>query len=203
VRLPREAFYILCEVSRITAPWLLPGLFCGGNGIFTTYYIIMKITWRTVPGLGELKISSGGILRKKNDDGLYMYAPVQKSNNGYYYVSFKNKKYFIHRLLALAFIPNPEGKPYINHKNGNKRDNRVDNIEWCTQQENTYHSVYTLNNTTNFGKKPVNVFKDGALVFEAKTVRQAAAFVNGTHTRVIGVCRGLRNHHKGYIFKYA
>ena len=68
----------------------------------------------------------------------------QKINHGYYHVYLRKgkirKAYKVHRLVALAFIPNPNDYPFVNHKNFNRQDNRVENLEWCTSKQNIQHS---------------------------------------------------------------
>ena len=68
-------------------------------------------------------------------------------NNGYLIVNLcknnKSKNYLLHRLVAETFIPNPENKPDINHIDGNKKNNCVNNLEWCTKSENMQHAVKT------------------------------------------------------------
>lgn len=102
--------------------------------------------WRDVVGYeGLYKVSSHG--RIKSYHARYKKPRILKTSmttTGYRKVELaKNKvkkSYKIHRLVAEAFIPNEENKPYINHLDSNPLNNNVDNLEWCTQKENMIHS---------------------------------------------------------------
>ena len=65
------------------------------------------------------------------------------NNRGYRVVTFKKKSYLEHRIIAEMFLTKIEGKDQINHKNGIKDDNRLDNLEWCTGSENCLHAINT------------------------------------------------------------
>lgn len=84
-----------------------------------------------------------------------------KRPNGYIYVEVvvkekeKRKKIALHRLVAQAFLPNPNNLPEVNHKDGNPLNNHVANLEWVTGSQNQYHSRYILKNESGFKNTPV------------------------------------------------
>lgn len=83
------------------------------------------------------------------------------ANNGYYHIKLwkegQSKWYQIHQLVATAFIPNPKGKPQVNHKNSTRSDNRVENLEWCTPKENLVHASEKGRLKNINGKMVVNI----------------------------------------------
>lgn len=112
--------------------------------------------WKNVDGYdGMYQISNNGRVKSfqprggdnngKVRTGKAHYLTPSLSTTGYFRVSLvtnnKKKDVKIHRLVAMAFLPNPDNKPYINHKDGNKTNNAVSNLEWCTQTENINHAV--------------------------------------------------------------
>lgn len=82
----------------------------------------------------------GGCFKRFNDNGVgYLNTSISIGEKG----NKKAVKFYIHRMVAECFIPNPEGKAQVNHKNGNKWDNRVENLEWCSGRENMNHAIFT------------------------------------------------------------
>lgn len=72
----------------------------------------------------------------------------------------RRKMTLVHRLVAQAFIPNPDNKPHINHINGNKQDASAENLEWCTPSENEWHSYHVLGKKTNLVNHAIRKFDD-------------------------------------------
>ena len=114
----------------------------------------MEEQWKEIKGNREIyEVSNLGNVRTKDREGArgkYVKGHVLKqrdNSNGYprcdMNIDGKGKSYLVHRLVAQSFIPNPESKPDVNHKNGDKHDNSVKNLEWTTKSENEKHAWKT------------------------------------------------------------
>ncbi len=107
--------------------------------------------WKWIFGFeGLYQISNFGRVKsfyvRKGKQGILILKP-HLTRNGYLNIKLnkngEGKDFLIHRLVAQAFIPNPENKSTVNHKDGNKFNNCVENLEWQTQSENNHHAVNT------------------------------------------------------------
>jgi hypothetical protein len=153
---------------------------------------------------GELisfaKYPNGKFLKITFQEGFYPVVNLR--------INGKKNARLLHRLLANAFIPNPENKPQINHKDGNKWNYALDNLEWVTDQENKIHAhktgliKHSRNENCKLSKPIIQYTRQGVLVKEwpcTEEIIRQTGFI-GSHIR--SVAHGRRKSHKGYIWKF-
>lgn len=185
----------------------------------------MKEIWKDIKGYeGLYQVSNLGRIKSleryvKNHDAMQYHeekiklATERKRNDGkqgylalQLYRDNKAKNCYVHRLVAEAFIPNPESKPTVNHINGDKHDNRAENLEWATYSENNIHAYVTgLNDETHRrnckGSMPVAQYdRDMNLINIYPSLREAER-QTGVDCRCISI--GIRKGWKygGFIWK--
>lgn len=160
-------------------------------------------------GFEEYQIDTNGVIYNKNGS----IKKYSLNYNGYcivnFYVNHKRIGFGVHTLVAKQFIPNPDNLPQVNHKNGNKQKNCVDNLEWVTGKENVQHSFNVLGREPSGKKSIIGIDKNtNKIIYEFDSLANAGRyFANGKkfeyyQNSIYRVLSGLRKTYKGCYWKY-
>lgn len=157
--------------------------------------------WKDIEGYeGLYQVSSWGRVRSTYRGGRILKSLV--TTYGYLrvtlYKSNVGKCQFIHRLVAQAFIPNPQNKPEINHIDENKENNFVDNLEWVTTKENLNYGTRNLRASKSLSK-PIICIETG---IEYYGTHECARKMGLKPSNINKVLKGMLKHTGGYTFKY-
>ena len=176
-----------------------------------------QVIWKAVVGYeGHYEVSSTGQVRSLD---MYLTCrngakrlqkgrikPLYKNNRGYVTVCLtKNRitnRKLVHRLVAEAFINNVEGKPQVNHIDGDVTNNKASNLEWVTDNENKKHSSIA-NGGTQRPQKPViarNITTKMTRYFNG--LREAERILGLDHKSALNVLKGIQKQTKGYVLCY-
>lgn len=157
---------------------------------------------RSLPRNGT--INNKKILKQTIDKNGYHTVTLHKNN--------KTKIFKVHRLMGINFIPNYENKSQINHIDGNKSNNLIENLEWCTPKENIRHSCRTgltkinyqqIYDMHNKNKKPINQYNlYGNYIKTWESAREIENKLNIKNSNICNCCKEKNKTAGGYIWKY-
>ncbi len=138
--------------------------------------------------------------RFKNKKGVIMqnYKP---HHSGYIYLRVNIKKYALHRLVCLAFIKNPENKPFVNHIDGNKINNNVNNLEWVTCSENNLHN-YKIGINKGHKRKIIQYDLEMNEIKTFDTIKEASNELKICYSSIKAVLYKKQNKAGNFVFKY-
>lgn len=164
----------------------------------------MKEIWKDIPGFENLyQVSNLGRVKslpRKTNERIINGKILTPINNGYGYmkITINGKKKYVHQLVAQAFILNPNNYKCVNHKDENKLNNNVDNLEWCSVK---YNCNYGIRNE-KIGKKVIQYDKQMNEIRKYKTITEASKICNILISSISSSCRKKRKCAGGYIWRF-
>ena len=167
--------------------------------------------WKPVVGYkGLYEVSSFGRVRSldRYDGRAYRRGCILKPKiqSNYLRVSLCNggkcKQQSIHRLVAQAFIPNPNNLPMVNHKDENTKNNCVENLEWCDAKYNRNYGSMNEKLAKHFSKPILQFSKNNKLIKKWGSIREAERHTGIYNTHICACCQGKIKSSGGYIWKY-
>lgn len=176
----------------------------------------LKEEWKDIKGYPNYQVSNMGRVKSlernvvRGRGGLYKIEEKilksVKNNGGYFSVSLskenKSKYFSVHRLVASAFLPNPDNLPQVNHINEIKTDNRVENLEWCDRSYNINFGTRNKRASASCQKPILQVTKQGKIIHKWNSVREVERELGFNRSNIIKCCKGKLKLAYGYVWKY-
>lgn len=173
----------------------------------------MEEIWKTIKGFENYKVSNTGKVYSLAKSKVMKPWVI---NSGYHVIALVDKgiskRNLVHRLVALNFIDNPLNKPQVNHIDGNKLNNNVDNLEWTTASENINHNKVLGRLDTHTARAELNKvqtkavnqldIETGKVIATYNTIREASKETGSQDGKITMVCQGKRKTHNGYSWEY-
>lgn len=165
----------------------------------------MEEVWKDIPGFeGLYQVSNTGKVKSLRKS-IIMRPSITR---GYEYINLRysngeDKSTPVHRLVALAFIPNPHNYKCVNHKDENKLNNNVDNLEWCTLAYNFNYGTCRVRQGLTYGKPVDQLRVDGFRIASYCSAEYAAKINNVDPSSIHKCCKGKRESVGGYLWRYS
>lgn len=167
----------------------------------TTVEAVHTEIWKKLKEYPNYEVSNLGRIRNQQK----LLKPY-KTNNGYLHIFLskngKQKQFLLHRLIAEAFIDNLKNLKEINHIDGDKSNNSINNLEWCTRKSNVHHFLCSNTRNTTMARPVTQYDLKGNKVKTFKSIRQASKESKIDAHYIIYCCKGNKAKTSNYMWKY-